>query len=357
MAPRPGSPESIVDRFDAMDETDYGDRTPNDEEEEVEQEDGSDEEEQETTQDDEGSEETSEAAPSRQQSASKDKKDGNAEQLRPAGPNHLQDSKGNLYDKAGNPVARAGSERRLFERNVRMQGELDARQQQITQLQQQLQQVGNVGEEPRRLGLDADDLRVGYPIIAEFKKDPVKAARNVLEMVMGMGHNLSDILGGNAKDAVEMGAISRLIDQRMAPLHRIEQSAARQEQETRLHEAARQEMARFFDEHEHSSVHADAIDNLLGRRPELTPEKAYYELRLFATQHGLDFSRPLAPQLANAQQQTQQNNRQPTRRSVPPMANGSRGNRQVALPDAVEVEATSTWDDIIRNTLRANRGN
>ena len=276
------------------------------------------------------------------------------EELRPLPGNFAQDARGNLYDRNGNLLARAGSERRLYERNVRMKADLDQLTQKNQQLEHQLRTTVGLGEEPRRLGLEAEDMRVGLPIIAEFKRNPVQAARNVLEMVMGMGHNLSEILGENAKDAVEMKAISRMLDERLAPLQQITQSTEQQRREALIQQEAEREIERFFDEHENSRMHAQAIDNLIGRRPELTPEKAYYELRLFAVNNGLDFNKPLAPQLQALQQSSARdgsNNRQTTR-SAPPMANGARSNRQLAMPEAEAVDSKASWDDIIRRSMQ-----
>jgi hypothetical protein len=350
---------SAVEEFDKLDGTDYGDG-PEDQTDDVnESDDGADDTSDEADAsehraDDSGdsSDTTADSRPDPNDKV-KDQKTSN-EELRPLPGNFAQDARGNLYDRNGNLLARAGSERRLYERNVRMKADLDQLTQRNQQLENALRQNTNLGEEPRRLGLEAEDMRVGLPIIAEFKRNPVQAARNVLEMVMGMGHDLSEILGGNAKDAVEMKAISRMLDERLAPLQQITQSVDQQKREQRIQQQAEQEIERFFDEHENSRMHAQAIDNLIGRRPDLTPEKAYYELRLFAANNGLDFNKPLAPQLQALQQSSVRdgsNNRQQTR-SAPPMANGVRGTRQVSMPEGEAVDAKASWDDIIRRSMQ-----
>lgn len=352
---------SAVEEFDKLDGTDYGDG-PEDQTDDVNDGDDSSDESpsdkadtgEHRADDDDNSSDPS--ADSR--TNTNDKVDGKSakqdDELRPLPGNFAQDARGNLYDRNGNLLARAGSERRLYERNVRMKVDLDQLTTRNQQLEQQLRNNTALGEEPRRLGLDAEDMRVGLPIVAEFKKNPVQAARNVLEMVMGMGHDLSEILGSNAKDAVEMKAISRMLDERLAPLQQLTQSTEQQQRERRIHQQAEQEIERFFDEHENSRMHAQAIDNLIGRRPDLSPEKAYYELRLFAANNGLDFNRPLAPQLQALQQSSARdgsNNRQTTR-NAPPMANGVRGTRQVSIPEGEAVDAKASWDDIIRRSMQ-----
>ncbi len=353
MARMPLNSESIVDKFDAEDGTDYGDQVAgdtNEEEGDDGADDGSSEEDQTGTGQVEGSDGSEDEGTTGKQSSQEA-----SEQLTAIPGNLAQDSKGNLYDRNGNMLARAGSERRLFERNNRMKADLAEKDNRINFLTQQLQTNTGLSEEPRRLGLVADDMRIGLPIIAEFKKDPVSAVRNMLEMVMGMGHNLSDILGNSAKDAVEMKAIQRMLDDRLAPLQEAKQSAERQTRETQFQQQAVQEVERFFDKHENSRVHAQVIDNLLGKREGMSPEDAYYELKVFAAQNGLDFSKPLAPQM-QANVRATPGNRQQTRTVTRPMANGSGARRQTALPEAESLEANASWSDIISRSLKGVNG-
>ncbi len=354
MARMPLNSESIVDKFDAEDGTDYGDGAVggNDENAGNEEQEASGDEE--TGEEDTGSAEASgsDEGEGRTNSGSQEQQ---SEQLTAIPGNLAQDSKGNLYDRNGNMLARAGSERRLFERNNRMKADLAEKDNRINFLTQQLQTNTGLSEEPRRLGLVADDMRIGLPIIAEFKKDPVSAVRNMLEMVMGMGHNLSDILGNSAKDAVEMKAIQRMLDERLAPLQEAKQSAEQQRRETGYQQQAVQEVERFFDKHENSRVHAQVIDNLLGKREGMSPEDAYYELKVFAAQNGLDFSKPLAPQM-QANVRATPGNRQQTRTVTRPMANGSGARRQTALPEAESLEANASWSDIISRSLKGVNG-
>lgn len=359
------SAEELIDKFDKNDGTDYGDQNDleddNDEQDAgdlASQADGDDD-----SNDDSGRSNVSDSnEESRTQGRSAQNSGDQQQSLRRLPNGTFQDQHGNLTDQNGRIIAKAGSERRLFEKTARMTENMQQKDQQIAQLQQQLSQVQMIGGLDKQYGLDQEDLRVGMPIIAEFKKDPVQAARNVLQMVMGMGHNLSTILGQEAKDAVEMGAIQRMLDQKLAPLQKIEQSAAQQQEAQRQQSYVEQQIREFTDSHEYATVHMDAIDNLLGRRPELTPERAYYEIRMFAMQHGLDFAKPLGPQIEalNAQNDDQQQNtrqipvNRQTVRQQRPMPNGVSSQRNAPLAEVEEAEPSSDWGSIIGNALRSN---
>lgn len=274
--------------------------------------------------------------------------------LRPVPGGLFQDVKGNLVDAKGNILARAGSERRLFERSQRQGAVLSEQQNTIQQLTQERDQLNRMIDQPRALGLDMNDLAVGYPIISEFKKNPVEAAKKIVEMVLGMGHNLNEILGQDAGSSVEMSAIQRMLDQRLAPLNQIEEQRTARIKEQENARAAEAAITRFVDEHENAGIHLEAIDNLIGRNRGMTPERAYFEIRGFAQKHGLDFSKPLAPQIEAVARA--QNREQPQRRQSPrniAMPNG-RGRPSVqTMQQGESASATDSWGDIIQRAIGA----
>lgn len=280
-------------------------------------------------------------------------------ELRPLRNGMQQDAAGNLFDANGAMVARAGSERRLYERNARMGTMLDESNTRVQQLEQQIATLQQHDAVQRQYGLTPDDLTAGLPIIGEFKRDPLSAARRVVEMVASMGYNISDILGKDAGDAIELKAVSRMLDERLKPLNALSQKEENARREQENNRAAEQQVARFFEQHENAEMHAADIDRLLGLRPELTPERAYYELRFFAQKEGLDWNKPLAPQLhermqsgQGAQSDNVHRQQQPTRQD-PPMPNGFSRNAQRPIADSEYDDANSDWSDIIDSAMRS----
>lgn len=284
-------------------------------------------------------------------------------QLTPLRGGMFADQNGNIVDpRTGQVLARAGSERRMFERGVRQAAELDRVSTELNTTRQNLERVQYLNELPRKLQLGTEEVEAGLGIVAEFKKNPVEAARKVVELAVSMGHNVSDILGKSAGDAIEMKALTRMIDEKLAPvLAPIQQ----QRQTTEATRQAQRQLNEFVDQHEYADVHLPAIDKLIGANPRLSPQQAYYEMRSFAQKYGLDFSRPLQPQIAAVQRQMQGERGQGQQRPVQygqaprqparPMPNGSSGQAARSTADTDFAPASSDWADIIRGSMGSQR--
>lgn len=284
------------------------------------------------------------------------------QQLTPVRNGLAQDQHGNLVDpKTGQIIARAGSERRLFERSSRADSEVTRLTEKLSNAEKNLQTVQYLNGMPGQLRLTSDETKAGLELVAEFKKNPVETAKKVVAMALEAGHNISDILGKSVGDSVDMRAITQLIDSKLAPLT----SQRQTEQRTSANqEQAQAAVNKFLDDHEYAEVHIQAIDRLLGSNPGMTPEKAYYEIRMFAVQHDLDFAKPLGPQVEAARAEMQAANggngrREPARgqqaqqRTQRPMPNGSSSNgqhRQAEEP--AFAPASSAWGDIIKQAMQ-----
>lgn len=278
------------------------------------------------------------------------------QQLQPVRGGLFADQQGNIVDpRNGAVLARAGSERRMFERSVRVQGEMERVGQELQQTRQNLERVNYLNDLPRKYQLGTDEVEAGLGIVAEFKKNPVEAARKVVELAASMGHNVSDILGKNAGDAIEMKAINRMLEEKLAPVL----APLQQQRETaRVRQQAEQQLNSFLDQHDFAETHLPAINSLMGQHPDMSPQKAYYEIRSFAQQHGLDFSKPLKPQIAAIAAQQQQpgagqrgNGQAPRQPASRPMPNGSAGYSARSTSEADFAPASSSWEDIIRGSM------
>lgn len=274
-------------------------------------------------------------------------------QLTPLRGGLFSDQNGNIVDpNNGQILARAGSERRMYERGMRMQGEVGRLTQELQNTQSNLQRVQYLNNLPQKYQLGTDEVEAGLGIVAEFKKNPVEAARKVVELAVSMGHNVSDILGKNAGDAIEVKAIQRMLDEKLQP---VLAPVQQQRQQAEAQQRAQQQLNSFIDQHEYADMHLPVLDKLIGQNPELTPQKAYYELRGFAQKYGLDFSKPLQPQIAavQAQQARQQrsSNGQPQRQAARPMPNGTSANAVRSTSEADFEPASSSWESIIRNSM------
>jgi hypothetical protein len=259
---------------------------------------------------------------------------------------------------ADGSIIKAGAERRLYQKNVQLEAQinqgrqvlerLNGENQQLRQTVQALQQANSVDTQ---LGLSPQESTEARQFMAGYKRDPIGTLRNLLAKAAADGHNLQQI--GIGLDGAAMQAA---LDRRLGPIANQQQQQVSEQEAMRR--AAEQAQA-FFDEYPDAIVHEAMIADLVSKTG-WSPHRAYVTLYKQATARGLDWSLPLADQLRAINPQTNANpgvNTQQQQQPVPPqnqvpMPNG-RPNAGVGVtqPRAPVHEATN-WDDIIRTSMR-----
>lgn len=231
--------------------------------------------------------------------------------------------------------------------------QLQETQRQLQQVQQQQPQEPEFISNARKQGMQDNEIALGVDIVSQLRSNPIQGARRVLQAAMSHGYNLKDILGTDAQgnvDAsnIDMGAVKNMIDTTLQPI--TEQQRQQQEQERRQQEGQRA-YQQFVASHPNADVHMDLITEYVQRKPNLSAEGAYYEIKMFAAQNGLDFSQPLGPQMQAKQQQTQ--NPQPQQPMQPPLPQGNGVNANtVTQPHNAPANANDDWDSIIESSLQ-----
>lgn len=263
------------------------------------------------------------------------------------------DEQGNIVTKEGVIVARAGGERNHYFKAFKANEELQRVTGENQRMRNVLEQTQLLNDMPRQMGITPDEVRESMTLVAEFKKNPVAVARDLVERVLALGHNLTDILGTDA-NSVDHSAIKKMIDDRLAPITAKE--TADQQRTTEDNEAAAA-YKQFVLDHEYADVHHDAIAGLM-QRQKFDPQRAYYELRMWAVARGFDFSKPLQPQVeaAMANREGNEPDQQTQQRTRRPMVNG-RGNAANA-DKTTDQEAQSyggedSWKSILAKELAA----
>lgn len=267
---------------------------------------------------------------------------------------YFVNSRGDVTDRNGNVLAHHGNERRLFYAAQRGQETIANLTAELERVKVSQVQGGEADRMAQQHGLTSDEVRESMGIVAEFKRNPAAAARNVVERAMALGHSLQDILGSNAQEAVETGAIQRMLDLKLKP---ITDQFTTQQREQQSDFEAHQAMTAFLNAHEHSNIHADAISRLM-QSNQFTPERAYYELRQWAAVRGLDFSKPLGPQVAalanGSAQQPQVNGQQP--RVAPMVRSAGSGVATAPVTDQPVVYSEhDDWKSILRREIAAQQ--
>ncbi len=273
------------------------------------------------------------------------------------------DDKGNLVDETGKVIARAGAERRLYEKADKFEKAASQQQQIINNMQQIHQRSANeiqalqaklddgtfLAGLPKQYNLSNDDVSMGMRLMANYKNDPVATLKYILTEVQAMGHNLDGIVDNN----MNMNAISSMINQKIDPLLKNhENDTARVQADADI----QKDVDTFFGRHGDAVVHEQPIARLLEADPSLSMDAAYYKLQAYAVQSGLDWTQPLAPQIIAKQQSATVTNQQQQNRQQDDVPFGVKTNTDPntnSTPAIADVD--TSYDDIIRQSLAESR--
>ncbi len=232
----------------------------------------------------------------------------------------------------------------MFEKTQRLSTALDERTAKLQRYEQEDKTLDNLRGVVKNHGMSTEEFAEGINMVLAYKSDPVGTAKKILENVLAMGHNVTDILGADAGNAIEMSAVSKMLDERLKPLVApLEQKRVQSEQE----KEAEKQWQKFCEVNDHADVHEVILDKMLGDNPGMSPQKAYNELVKFATKHGLDFSLPLGPQIER--RQSAPKNKEPGNpaRTQKPFPNGS-SVRQTPIDDG-DINPNADWNTILKS--------
>lgn len=239
------------------------------------------------------------------------------------------DEQGNLVAPDGTVVARSGAERRHYERARNMEAHVRNVEAELARVNEQLAESRASFQQFQSSGLTPEQATNGIQWVARFHKDPVETVKQLLTGLESQGINVRQQLfpdGG----AVDMAAIQQMLDQRLAPLTQATQQRAAEQQAV---VAARRAYDEFVARHEHANVHEDQIAAIMQKTGSDAPS-AYWRLNAWAARNGLDFSKPLGPQM---QTQSRQGG------TTPPRGGGNAPVQSTAKA----VSGSSGWNEII----------
>ena len=269
--------------------------------------------------------------------------------LRPVRGGDFMDNEGNIVDKDGRILARKGSE-------ARMRGNLVTAREELTRAQARIQELESTSVNsqalnglPAKLGLNNDDVVKALDLAAKVGRGQVlEVAREVLAMCVAQGHNVSDLLGNDVGDSIEMRAIQQMLDKRLAP---VTQQQEQSQRETVAMQAAKKNYETFVSQNEYADIHGDDIA-LVMQAEGLNPQQAYNKLMHFIYTNNLDPAAPLEPQVLALQaaraKQPQQQQQQRQVLTPKPMINGGRSAGPAAATTQTMFGADDDWASIIK---------
>lgn len=268
-----------------------------------------------------------------------------AQQLRPLGNGTFADAKGNIVDQQGQIIAPAGVTARIFNKSQRLEARVQQQDATIRELQNSQSMQNAVYTAARNYGLSNEEQATAIDFAGRIKRgDVLGVAKEVVAMAAAAGHNVTEILGSDVGDSIEMRAIRRALDERLGPLQQREQQS---QQEAEAERRGREAYNRFVSENDFADIHANDIAQV-AQREQCSPQQAYNRLVMFASRNQLDFSQPLGPQIEARQQQLRTQQQQPNgvaTSQTKPMPNGASTRSPGVGTQQQPVELASADDD------------
>jgi hypothetical protein len=188
--------------------------------------------------------------------------------------------------------------------------------------------------------------------MADFMRDPVHTLQYLVEEVKSKGYPIPFLQQG-VTPGMDMSAIARMIDNKMAP---IAQQRQQEQQMAQARQAAERDLNVFLEDNQEAQSNLDVLTEMLNAQPGLPLQSAYTKMIRWAHENGLDWTQPLKPQVAQRYQQPtpQQPTQQPTQQRPLPgrrSAGGSSATPMANGPVAQHNENAS-WSDIIRQSMQ-----
>jgi hypothetical protein len=247
-------------------------------------------------------------------------------------------------------TVKGGAERRFYEqREVARQerdhykGEVQRIQNEANTLRQQMETLQQTVQTTH--GMAPQELAIGARIVTDLKKDPVGTVKKLLAEVIAQGHTVEEIGSG-----IDVQAITRLIEDRMAPLKT--QEGPSEEDITR---EAQLETQNFFTNHPDARPHDALIARVLRDNPALDLQGAYFQVKEAFAERGFDWSLTLEQNVnalsgESSQQQQQQDGHKA------PLPNGGNNNSSSVVPNdkTSVVHEDTDMADIIKAAMREN---
>ena len=266
---------------------------------------------------------------------------------------YASDAQGNVIIKAtGEVIATAGAGRKAFERMLPLIGNATSEAEKYRGLYEAAEKSNVVAA---NLKLSPDEYSVGARIIAAYKSDPKKAIAFLISEAQNSGVDMSDLGvsgGGISVDTIRT-TVKDIIAESLKPFEFITADRQQQEQDREATLEATHATNDFLATYPDAEIHGDSIAKIMNSKPgEIDIEKAYWILSAHAAKNGLDWTKPLAPQIQAKLGQTP-NNTQPanTGRRLPEL-NGRPHNDSVIERTPRVMGGMSSSSDIVKEAMR-----
>ena len=264
------------------------------------------------------------------------------------------DQQGNIYDTNGALIAKQGAQRAVFHR---MYPQVEAMSRELNGVRETIKNYENANEIAKREGLSLDEHGAALQMFAQWKKDPVKTLSTLLTLAEQGGRDISAIRQSTGPAVSDIrSVIQEVVQEAIKPFSFLTQQQEQQREQQELLESVQTEYAAFIEDFPDAKIHEQAIANVM-RDKGVPNREAYFALRTFAAENGLDWKQPLAEQLVarNSKQQQRNPSGDGQNRRLPPMGGRNRSEAtHVANGSMDQANADDSWDAIARQSMRAH---
>jgi len=250
----------------------------------------------------------------------------------------------------GRVVAKGGIERRVFEEGQRHARENNQLRTQLQNAQRQLSSINEVTQEAVRLNVSPQDQVIAIKVMADFMRDPVRTLQSLVEEVKSKGYPIPFLEQG-VTPGMDMNAMQRMIDNKLAP---ITQQRQLEQQQVQSRQQAEADLSAFLQDNGEANSNLDVLAEMLQAQPGLSLQSAYTKMIRWSHENGLDWTQPLKAQIA--QQRQQPTPQQPTQQSQRPLPGGRSVGGNTATPvgngAVAQYNENASWADIIRQSMQ-----
>ncbi len=223
----------------------------------------------------------------------------------------------------------------------------------MTGLRSRVESYENANTLAKKEGLSLDEHGAALQMFVQFKKDPVKTLQTLLTHAEQSGRDISAIRQSTGPSMADFrSTLEEVVDARLKRFDFITEQQERQREQASLAEEVQTQYAEFIEQFPDARVHEAAIANVM-RDKGVNEREAYYAIRAFAAERGLDWKQPLAEQLVAQEQRRNPSGDGKNRQKLPPM--GGRGrieSNHVAAGSREQANANDSWDKIGQEVMR-----
>lgn len=257
---------------------------------------------------------------------------------------------GDLVDRNGQVVAKAGNERRFYEAARNAQVDATRLRADNERVSTELKAFRDAAVLPQQLGLVPVEVANAMQFMAHFKSDPLGAAKKVFAELQAMGHNLEGITG-----SVDMAAIKQMVNDAVSPFVADRSTVQRQQE---IATAVDTEIAQVFNQFDWAQHQEEALQDVLRADPNLSLRDAAMLTENFALRNRYDLTKPLRAQHLAAtsgqpqQQQVQQPVHQQHNNAAMQPAPAATASDAVVPRRTTAVNTDRSLKDIVRESMR-----